>query len=260
MTYLKYEKCDISRISRFFCLEINKSIVSTLELIATMELHRVYLQMSTLRELLGKWVNEIGYYSGFLKVCEQFLGHVRVQHLTIGALMAFASGDERGLAFLLVFSPLLSSYERELDRQKLPDFSELILGAADKIEQGLFPIEITHLMVDEFQDISKDRNRLIEVLKSARPDLEVTCVDDDWQSIYRLSGSDISIMRSASKPKMNRKRVDLGETYRLRHEITDLSRSFILKNSLQLEKIVESKSELGIRTGSSRQGGNSLGY
>jgi DNA helicase-4 len=208
--------------------------------------HEVEFKPRSYDEIL-KQANEIGYYSRFLKVCEQFLGHVRAQRLSIGALLGLASRDERGIAFLSVFSPLLSSYEKELDRQKLPDFAELIHGAADKIEQGLFPIEITHLMVDEFQDISKDRNRLIEVLKFAKPDLEVTCVGDDWQSIYRFSGSDISIMRSASKPKMNRKRVDLGETYRLPQELADLSRSFILKNSLQLEKIVVSKTDPGVQ-------------
>jgi DNA helicase-4 len=100
--------------------------------------------------------------------------------------------------------------------------------------------------VDEFQDISSDRNRLIDSMKIANPKLEVTCVGDDWQSIYRFSGSDVSIMREASKPKMIRKRVDLTATYRLPQVIADISRNFVLKNPLQLEKNVYSKSDLNV--------------
>jgi hypothetical protein len=114
------------------------------------------------------------------------------------------------------------------------------------INSSDYEFGFTHLLVDEFQDISSDRNRLIESMKKANPKLEVTCVGDDWQSIYRFSGSDVSIMREASKPKMIRKRVDLTATYRLPQIIADISRSFILKNPLQLEKSVYSKSDLDV--------------
>ena len=122
----------------------------------------------------------------------------------------------------------------------------MIHGAADRINSSEYEFSFTHLLVDEFQDISSDRNRLIESMKKANPKLEVTCVGDDWQSIYRFSGSDVSIMREASKPKMIRKRIDLTATYRLPQIIADISRSFILKNPLQLEKSVYSKSDLGV--------------
>jgi DNA helicase IV len=91
-------------------------------------------------------------------------------------------------------------------------------------------------------------------MKAANPKLEVTCVGDDWQSIYRFSGSDVSIMREASRPKMIRKRVDLTATYSLPQVIADISRTFILKNPLQLEKNVFSKSDLGVPGKSSLTG------
>ena len=145
-----------------------------------------------------------------------------------------------------VFNQFLSAYENELARLKLPDYAELIHGAADAIGSSEYEFNFTHVLVDEFQDISSDRNRLIDAMKLANPKLEVTCVGDDWQSIYRFSGSDVSIMREASKPKMVRKRVDLTATYRLPQVIADISRNFILKNPLQLEKNVYSKSDLDV--------------
>lgn len=195
------------------------------------------------KEVLAQ-ANKLGYYSRFLKICDQFLIHVRAQRLSGSDLLALSKNDKRSLAFLNVFNIFLANYEMELKKRKLPDFSELINGAADSILRGEYEFKFTHLLVDEFQDISQDRFRLIEAMRSANPNLEVMYVGDDWQSIYRFGGSDISIMRAASTPKPNRKRVDLGETYRLPQEIADLSRKFILRNPLQLQKTVTSKSDL----------------
>lgn len=205
----------------------------------------VKLKPKSADEIL-KQANEIGYDSRFLKVCEQFLGHVRANRLSPAELNQLASAQERDKTFVGVFNQFLSAYESELLRLKLPDYAELIHGAADAIGNSEYEFGFTHVLVDEFQDISSDRNRLIDSMKIANPKLEVTCVGDDWQSIYRFSGSDVSIMREASKPKMIRKRVDLTASYRLPQEIADISRSFVLKNPLQLEKNVHSKSDLNI--------------
>lgn len=205
----------------------------------------VKLKPKSADEIL-KQANEIGYDSRFLKVCEQFLGHVRANRLSPAELNQLASAQERDKTFVGVFNQFLSAYESELLRLKLPDYAELIHGAADVIGNSEYEFGFTHVLVDEFQDISSDRNRLIDSMKIANPKLEVTCVGDDWQSIYRFSGSDVSIMREASKPKMIRKRVDLTASYRLPQEIADISRSFVLKNPLQLEKDVHSKSDLNV--------------
>lgn len=205
----------------------------------------ITLNTRNYKEVLTQ-ANNLGYHSRFLRICEQFLMHARTRRLSGDDLVALAGNDKRNRSFVNVFKILMEGYESELAKRQLPDFSELINGAADSILKGDYEFKFTHLLVDEFQDISKDRFRLIEAMRSANPNLDVMYVGDDWQSIYRFGGSDISIMRSASSPKVNRKRVDLGETYRLPQEIADLSRKFILKNPLQLEKTVTSKSDLEV--------------
>ena len=212
---------------------------------AALKQNGVKLKPKSADEILAQ-ANEIGYDSRFLKVCEQFLGHVRANRLSPAELTELAKAQERDKTFISVFNHFLSAYESELTRLKLPDYAELIHGAADAISNSEYEFGFTHVLVDEFQDISSDRNRLIDSMKVANPKLEVTCVGDDWQSIYRFSGSDVSIMREASKPKMIRKRVDLTATYRLPQVIADISRNFILKNPLQLEKNVYSKSDLDV--------------
>lgn len=212
---------------------------------AALKQNSVKLKPKSADEILTQ-ANEIGYDSRFLRVCEQFLGHVRANRLSTAELTELAKSQERDKTFIGVFNQFLLAYESELTRLNLPDYAELIHGAADAISKSEYEFNFTHVLVDEFQDISSDRNRLIDSMKIANPKLEVTCVGDDWQSIYRFSGSDVSIMREASKPKMIRKRVDLTATYRLPQVIADISRKFILKNPLQLEKHVYSKSDLDV--------------
>jgi DNA helicase-4 len=202
------------------------------------------LNPRTPKEILEQ-ANAIGYQSRFLHICEQFLGHVRAKRLGTSEVAALAL-DSRDKAFVEVFNYFLHAYEEELKRKKLPDYAELIHGAADRIASGEYPFNYTHVLVDEFQDISADRSRLLKTMQAAKLKLELTCVGDDWQSIYRFSGSDVSIMREASKPKRHRKRIDLTNTYRLPQHIADISREFVLRNPLQLEKKVNSQSDLGI--------------
>lgn len=186
--------------------------------------------------------NSLGYVTKFVNLCGTFLTHVRAQRLSNHELEERAKNNSRNQAFLQIFNFVRIAYEKDLFNNKLKDYTDLIHESADIISTEGLPKKISHLLVDEFQDISFDRNRLIDSLRIDNPKLEITTVGDDWQSIYKFAGSDVAIMKEASIPVKNRKRVNLGETYRLPQRIADISRDFILANSNQLEKTVISKS------------------
>jgi DNA helicase-4 len=98
----------------------------------------------------------------------------------------------------------------------------------------------THLLVDEFQDISYDRYRLIQSLSNFNPNLQTTFVGDDWQAIYSFAGSDIGIMRESAKARLGRMRVDLGDTFRLPQTLADAASAFVTQNPAQLRKEIKS--------------------
>lgn len=79
-------------------------------------------------ELLEQ-ANKVGYTNRFLATCEQFLAHVRSQGRTMAELRRLGAQNPRTQAFLAVFEPLREAYEREFERQGLPDFPQLITGA-----------------------------------------------------------------------------------------------------------------------------------
>ncbi len=148
----------------------------------------------------------------------------------------------RAAAFLSVFEPVFEEYEKRLEGRI--DFEDMILRAARYAETGRFRSPFRHILVDEFQDISQSRGKLVKALKAQHQDARVFAVGDDWQSIFRFAGSDIHLMRhfgvefggSFDGESGVHKTVDLGRTFRSVDQIAFAARAFVLKNPAQIEK------------------------
>ena len=149
---------------------------------------------------------------------------------------------DRAKAFLEVFTPTFDEYQRRL--QGRIDFEDMVLRAAKHVEAGNYVSPFLHILVDEFQDISQGRARLVKALKAQHPTARLFAVGDDWQSIFRFAGSDISIMRgfgdefggSFADQKAVHRVVDLGRTFRSIDQIAFAARKFVLQNPAQLIK------------------------
>lgn len=148
----------------------------------------------------------------------------------------------RGKAFLAVFVPVFTEYQKRLGGRI--DFEDMILRAAHYVETGRYVSPFRHILVDEFQDISQSRARLVKALKGQHPDARLFAVGDDWQSIFRFAGSDIHLMRqfgaefggSFDGETEVHRTVDLGRTFRSVDQIAYAARSFVLKNPAQISK------------------------
>lgn len=149
---------------------------------------------------------------------------------------------KRARAFLDVFAPVFEEYQKRLEGRI--DFEDMILRAARYIEIGRYISPFRHILVDEFQDISQSRARLVKALKAQNPDVRVFAVGDDWQSIFRFAGSDIHLMRqfghefggSFDGEAGVHRAVDLGRTFRSVDQIAFAARTFVLRNPAQLQK------------------------
>jgi len=64
------------------------------------------------------------------------------------------------------------------------------------------------------------------------------CVDDDWQSIDRITGSDITLTSRFPEQFVPARVVALDRTFRFSNKICDFASTFIMKNSAQLKKII----------------------
>jgi DNA helicase-4 len=149
---------------------------------------------------------------------------------------------KRARAFLDVFAPVFEEYQKRLEGRI--DFEDMILRAARYAETSRYVSPFRHILVDEFQDISQSRARLVKALKAQHPDVRVFAVGDDWQSIFRFAGSDIHLMRyfgrefggSFDGEAGVHRTVDLGRTFRSVDQIAFAARTFVLRNPTQIQK------------------------
>lgn len=146
------------------------------------------------------------------------------------------SGDERS-SFIInnIFLPIYERYNEELKNKGLIDFTDAILKATE-ICRSTNHVEYEYIIVDEFQDISVDRYKFLLALRSGKTKLY--CVGDDWQSIYRFSGSDMALFNQFSDffgpTEINK----IETTYRFGEPLVGLSSKFIQKNDSQIKKSI----------------------
>lgn len=192
-------------------------------------------------------VVELGQADGFSRMLGTFLRQFKSGGYQIETCAQKADKlkmGARGRAFLAVFDPVYREYQKRLGGRI--DFEDMILRAARYVEEGRYRSPFRHILVDEFQDISQGRARLIKALKCQHPDARLFAVGDDWQSIYRFAGSDIHIMRNFGAEFGGRfldetgvhRTVDLGRTFRSVDKIALAARQFVLRNPAQITKRV----------------------
>ena len=145
-------------------------------------------------------------------------------------------GDERSLFIIKnIFQPVYERYIEELKNSNQIDFTDAILQATE-ICRSSHPVKYEYIIVDEFQDISVDRYNFLKVLREGNPPAKLYCVGDDWQSIYRFSGSDMALFNQFSdyfgSTEINR----IETTYRFGEPLVSLSSQFIQRNKAQLKK------------------------
>lgn len=149
-----------------------------------------------------------------------------------------AKDGGRAQAFLDVFEPVLASDTQNLHAKHEIDFNDMINQAVNHLESGRYRSPFRCILVDEFQDISVTRADLLRALLRSRPDATLFCVGDDWQSIYRLTGSDITLTSRFHDQFAPAHVVALDRTFRFNNNICDFTSTFIMKNPAQLKKTI----------------------
>ncbi|MBO5142956.1 MAG: UvrD-helicase domain-containing protein, partial [Clostridia bacterium] len=148
--------------------------------------------------------------------------------------------------FLLykIIKPLYDEYEKTLSTNEQVDYTDLILDATQLCNSGQWKSPFKYIIVDEFQDISMDRYKFILSLINKQPKTKTFCVGDDWQSIYRFSGSDLNLFKKFEQYFGKTERCKIETTYRFGNPLIYLSSSFILKNTNQTCKTVKAFSNI----------------
>lgn len=199
----------------------------------------VPLQQDSLLETL----RDMGRFSEFSKLIAEFLKLFKSAFLTIKELYEIASSHIDKLRMTVVvelFEPIYERYQAFLDSRKEIDFEDMIAKSIEYVERGQFQSPYRFILVDEFQDISASRAKLVKALKNQNQNNSLFCVGDDWQSIYRFTGSDIALTRNFSDHFGVAAINILDITFRFNQMIGEVASKFIQKNPIQIKKNIKS--------------------
>ncbi|TIN95538.1 MAG: DNA helicase UvrD [Mesorhizobium sp.] len=182
----------------------------------------------------------IKHYHQLIATC---IKHIRASHLTLDMLLDRAKSlhdKERAKLYARAVWAITETYSRKLDEAGRIDFDSMIADAVRLVETGRYRSPFSLILVDEFQDISEPRANLIKAFKQQNAFAKVFAVGDDWQSIYRFAGSDISIFTQFEANFGISWQGRLEQTYRCNQLIAETAAKFVQRNPEQLKKAVRS--------------------
>lgn len=137
-----------------------------------------------------------------------------------------------------IMKPFLCKYQEALEARGEMDFTDCIIKATDICRKGFWKEDYEYILVDEFQDISVDRYKFLQALRTTQPLTKLFCVGDDWQSIFRFAGSDMSLFYEFEKYFGYTEQCKIETTYRFHQPVIDQSSEFIQKNPQQKPKTI----------------------
>jgi len=174
-----------------------------------------------------------------------FIGHAKSNALDNDALQqqrdSLPADDfaERHRRFLELAGPVTAAWDQALAAEGGVDFEDMLNHAASLLESGRASTPWTLVMADEFQDASRARARLCRALVAA-PHRHLFAVGDDWQSINRFAGADVSVMTGFADYFGPGHILQLAQTFRCPQALCDAASRFVGKNPAQLPKQVHS--------------------
>lgn len=148
------------------------------------------------------------------------------------------TSNVRTKLFLDICHACFLEYEKFLVEAHAVDFEDMINESArvlNEVQEMRQKLDFKYLIVDEYQDISRQRFDLVKSF-SAVTDAKIIAVGDDWQSIYAFSGSDITLFTKFEEKMGYARLLKIVRTYRNSQEVIDIAGNFIQKNTAQIRK------------------------
>lgn len=135
--------------------------------------------------------------------------------------------------------PILNKYITILNDSNEIDYNDMLNKASEYIYEGKYSSKYKYVIVDECQDMSKTTYNILKALRNSA-DYKLFCVGDDWQSIYRFAGSNVSYITNFEDYFGISEVFIIPQTYRFSQSIADISGRFVMKNNNQIQKNIYS--------------------
>lgn len=204
--------------------------------------HGFELKRRSSKEVFEKIVNteENKYIARLVKLVCTFIQNFKTNDFAIDDFARFrtTSSNERTKLFLTICEQCYLEYSKCLKEYHAIDFEDMINDSArilrEEEVQGK-KLDFKYIIVDEYQDISRQRFNLTKELCKLC-NAKVIAVGDDWQSIYAYAGSDITLFTDFKNTFGYGLELCITKTYRNAQEVIDIAGGFVQKNLSQIRK------------------------
>lgn len=193
-----------------------------------------------------KFINFYNSYDMFLKsqhfkkfcsIIETFINLYKANNYNTNDILSINYTELQKHILTIIFK-IYKKYLEEKNSMKKLDLDDLIKYSTQYVSNK--KLNFKYIIIDEFQDTSLIRLNLVKQLYLSEKS-KIIVVGDDWQSIYRFSGCDLTLFLNFSKFFPNVFEIKLSNTYRNSQELINIASKFIQKNPTQIKKQLLSK-------------------
>ena len=178
------------------------------------------------------------------KICTTFIRLMKCNNYTVADFLIFIKKIRKTVNYnqykrekiiLTFILNIYLKYQNYLKENEEIDFDDMLIKATAYLKTLKETNRLKYIIIDEYQDTSYIRFLLIkELLRVTNANLMV--VGDDFQSIYKFTGCDVSLFYNFSNYFPNAKIMKLERTYRNSQELIEIAGKFIMKNKNQIRK------------------------
>jgi len=207
-----------------------------------LEAYGFVLHPRSSQEIIEKLVTheESRYIRKLVDLVCRFITNFKTNAYTLSdfSRMSNSTKNVRTKLFLDICQECYLQYQKYLAENNAVDFQDMINESVQilkKVKEMKQKLDFKYIIVDEYQDISRQRFDLTKELSTVT-DAKIIAVGDDWQSIYAFSGSDITLFTEFISKMGYGKLLKIEKTYRNAQEIINIAGGFIQKNTSQIKK------------------------
>ena len=204
--------------------------------------HGLILEERPSQEVFEKIVEteENKYILKLVRLICTFIQNFKINGYSVDKFSEWEAGssNERSKLFLELCHQCYLEYSKKLKEAQAVDFEDMINESAKILLESRssgVKLDFEYIIVDEYQDISRQRFDLTRALSDVC-DAKIIAVGDDWQSIFAFAGSDISLFTKFRQSMGYGSELKITSTYRNAQELIDIAGGFIQKNSAQIRK------------------------
>ncbi len=211
------------------------------ELTRQLKESNVQLRELTTEQILDKVQSLIPRRDVLNELIFSFISKAKTNGMTIGDVVARlkdGNWSRRQRVFASLMIRVWQQYESILKEKDMIDFNDMInyaLQVAKSSKSTLLP-KYSHILIDEFQDITNPQLELIKCLLSASDGSTLFCVGDDRQNIFSFAGSNIYNIIQFDKGFPYAEQTVLSTNYRCPRNIVEASNFVANLNKCRVEK------------------------